>query len=125
MRLMSVPFVLAALIFAAPASAMSLSFSWGPTAKCFDSKSPPMTLSGVPKGTVKLRFRMVDLNKPDYPHGGGTVRWSSGARGSLPYGAFRYKGPCPPSPHVYRFTVEALDGSGKALAKAQAKRRFP
>ena len=116
-------FLFVALLPAIPASAMSLSFSWGPTKKCFDSKSPPMRVKGVPKGTKKLRFRMVDLNAPNYPHGGGTVRWRG--KSSIPYGAFRYKGPCPPNPHTYRFTVEALDGKNKVLAKARAKRRFP
>lgn len=105
------------------ALALGLSFDWGPTKECFDTKSPPMRVSGVPAGTTKLRFKMIDLNAPDYPHGGGTVAYSG--NGSFPYGAFRYTGPCPPSPHVYQFTVEALDGSGKTLAKATAKKRFP
>lgn len=99
-----------------------MSFEWGPTGKCFDSKSPPIKLSGVPKGTAKLRFRMRDLDAPNYHHGGGTVAYS-GAN-SLPYGAFRYKGPCPPSPHVYRFSVDALDAKGKKLGSATAKKRF-
>lgn len=124
-RSLLMPLVLAGVVIAVPASAMGLSFSWGPTKKCFDSKSPPMKLSAVPKGTAKLRFRMVDLDKPDYPHGGGTVKWGGGSSGALPYGAFRYKGPCPPSPHTYRFTVDALDSGGKKLATAQASRRFP
>ena len=120
---------LAAMMFASmigltgAAAAMSLSFEWGPTTKCFDSKSPPMTVSQVPAGTKKLRIHMTDLNVPDYPPGGGTVAYSGG--GTLPYGAFRYRGPCPPSPHVYRMTVEALDGAGKVLATATAKKRFP
>jgi len=105
------------------AMAMGLSFDWGPTKECFDKKSPPMRVSAVPAGTAKLRFKMIDLNAPDYPHGGGTVTYSG--NGNLPYGAFRYTGPCPPSPHVYQFTVEALDSSGKILAKATAKKRFP
>lgn len=113
------------VLAAGPAAAMSLSFSWGPTKACFDPKSPPMSVSGVPKGTKKLKFRMVDLNAPNYPHGGGTVSWSGKTSGKLPYGAFRYKGPCPPSPHIYQFTVRAYDASGKRLATAKAKKRFP
>lgn len=116
--------LLGSLVFLAPssASAMGLSFSWGPTKKCFDSKSPPMKVSGVPKGTVKLKFRMVDLNAPGYNHGGGTVKYKGS--GKLGYGAFRYKGPCPPAPHVYKFTVKAVNAKGKTLAKASAKKRF-
>jgi phosphatidylethanolamine-binding protein (PEBP) family uncharacterized protein len=105
------------------ASAMGLSFAWGPTKKCFDPKSPPMTISAAPSGTKNLRIHMTDLDAPDYPHGGGTVAYAG--NGKLSYGAFRYRGPCPPSPHTYRMTVEALDGAGKVLATATAKRRFP
>jgi phosphatidylethanolamine-binding protein (PEBP) family uncharacterized protein len=105
------------------ASAMGLSFVWGPTQKCFDFKSPPMTVSNVPAGTKKLRIHMTDLNAPDYPHGGGTVAYSG--NGKLAYGAFRYRGPCPPAPHIYRMTAEALDAGGQVLATATAKRRFP
>ena len=112
-----------ASLVSVPAKAMSLSFSWGPTKQCFDPKSPPMTLSGVPADTKKLRFKMIDLNAPNYPHGGGTVTYAG--KNSLPYGAFRYKGPCPPSPHTYQFTVDALDASGKKLATAKARKRFP
>lgn len=105
------------------AMAMGLSFSWGPTAKCFDPKSPPMSVSSVPKGTAKLIFRMVDLDAPGFSHGGGTVEYKGSSK--IGYGAFRYRGPCPPSPHVYQFTVEALDAKGKVLAKAAARKRFP
>jgi phosphatidylethanolamine-binding protein (PEBP) family uncharacterized protein len=105
------------------ASAMEMSFDWGPTAKCFDPKSPPIALSGVPRATRTLRFRMVDLDAPTFKHGGGDVAY--GGQASLPYGAFRYKGPCPPEPHTYRITVKALGSSGKVLATAQAENRFP
>jgi phosphatidylethanolamine-binding protein (PEBP) family uncharacterized protein len=117
-------FTVAALFLAltGSASAMSMSFDWGPTKKCFDSKSPPITLSNVPKGTVKLRFKMVDLNAVNYPHGGGTVSYKG--KNQLAYGAFRYKGPCPPTPHTYQFTVEALDKDGKKLATAKARKSF-
>jgi len=107
----------------AAASAMGLAFAWGPTQKCFDPKSPPMTVSAVPSGAKKLRVHMTDLDAPDYPHGGGTVAYNG--NGKLAYGAFHYRGPCPPSPHTYRMTVEALDGSGKVLATATARKRFP
>lgn len=101
---------------------MSASVDWGPTKKCFDSKSPPMKLSGVPLGTVKLDIRMTDLDAPDFFHGGGKVAYSGN---SLPYGAFSYRGPCPPAPHTYQFTVKALDASGKTVGTATARKRFP
>lgn len=115
--------VMAAAGLPVAASAMSLNFDWGPTGKCFDPKSPPMIVSDVPSGTKNLRIHMTDLDAPHYPHGGGTVAYAGD--GGLAYGAFRYRGPCPPSSHTYRMTVEALDGAGKVLATATAKRRFP
>ena len=117
--------ILTAIVFGAmtaSASAMSMSFDWGPTKSCFDPKSPPISLSDVPKGTVKLRFKMVDLNAINYPHGGGTVAYTG--KNKLAYGAFRYKGPCPPTPHTYQFTVDALDKNGKKLATAKARKSF-
>jgi hypothetical protein len=103
-------------------AAMSVSFDWGPTKSCFDSKSPPMTLKGVPTGTAKLDIQMVDLNAPAFRHGGGRVAYTG--QKALPYGAFRYKGPCPPATHTYQFTVKALDKSGKTLATAKARKPF-
>jgi phosphatidylethanolamine-binding protein (PEBP) family uncharacterized protein len=115
---------LISLGFAGAAAAdMKVSFQWGPTEKCFDRKSPPMSLKGVPEGTVKLDIRMKDLNAPDFNHGGGKVDYSG--QTSLEYGAFKYKGPCPPQTHLYVFTVKALDSKGKTIATATAKRKFP
>lgn len=102
---------------------MGLSFEWGPTQKCFDPKSPPMSLSGVPKDTESLDIRMVDLDATGYPHGGGKVAYQG--QKSLAYGAFTYKGPCPPKPHRYQFTAKAIDASGKVLATATARSKFP
>lgn len=122
MRLLIAWIMLAASV--APALAgMTVSFDWGPTKKCFDAKSPLMTFSGVPDGTKTLDIRMIDLNAPNYPHGGAKVAYSG--QEALAYGAFRYKGPCPPAPHFYQFTVKALDANGQTIAKATARRKFP
>ena len=120
MRILTLALVLVALPVSA--SAMSINFSWGPTKKCFDSKSPPITLSVVPAGTKSLKFKIVDLNAIDYPHGGGKVAYTG--QNKLPYGAFRYKGPCPPSRHTYQISVDALDAKGKKLASAKARQAF-
>jgi len=115
---------LALILFSNGAAlAMDVKFNWGPTKDCFDTNSPPFEISNVPEGTKTLSFRMIDLQVPAYPHGGGTVSYEGS--GSIPYGAFKYKGPCPPSPHMYEFTVKALDASGTVLAASTAKRRFP
>ncbi|MBB3233329.1 phospholipid-binding protein [Phyllobacterium endophyticum] len=103
---------------------MRISFEWGPTKKCFDSKTPPMQLSGVPQGTANLDIRMQDQNASDFNHGGGKIAYTG--ENTLPYGAVSYRGPCPPAgQHTYMFTVKALDANGKTLATAKAKRKFP
>jgi hypothetical protein len=81
-------------------------------------------ISAAPKGTTQLRFQMVDLNAPAYPHGGSTVAYRGGA---VARGAISYTGPCPPggSKHTYRWTVEALDAGGKVLGTASASGAFP
>jgi len=105
------------------AADMSVSFDWGPTKKCFDPKSPPMKVTGVPAGTANLDIRMTDRDA-DYNHGGGKVAYKG--QTSLPYGAFKYQGPCPPAgQHTYSFTVKAVDAAGKTLATAKASRKFP
>jgi len=122
MRLLLASTILAALTATAHAE-MKVSFEWGPTKKCFDPNSPPFKLSGVPSGTAALDFHMTDKNAPNFNHGGGQVPFKGET--SLPYGAFKYKGPCPPSgTHTYVFTVKALDANGKVLAMAKAQRDF-
>lgn len=108
----------------AQTAGFGVDFSWDGTAACFDPKSPPFTLSGVPAGTKRLKFVMKDLDAPSYPHGGGTVAFTGQAQVSR--GAFSYKGPCPPSgQHTYQWTVEAQDEAGKTLATAMVAKKFP
>ena len=103
---------------------MGVSFEWGPTKKCFDPKSPPIKLAGVPAGTENLDIKMIDRNAIGFDHGGATMPYKGQA--ALPYGAFRYRGPCPPSgSHSYQFTVKALDSGGKVLATAKTSKMFP
>ncbi len=99
--LAGITFAIVALALPTAASAMSLSFSWGPTKKCFDSKSPPLRVSGIPKGTKKLRFHMTDLDARSYNHGGGTVTYKG--RGRLGYGAFAIRALARPAAIAIRF----------------------
>lgn len=115
-------FILATAVASPALADMKVSFDWGQTKKCFDHNSPPITLSGVPVGTAKLDIQMTDRNAMDFHHGGGKVAYDG--NNSLPYGAFSYTGPCPPSKHKYRFTVKALDAKGKELATAKAEKFF-
>jgi len=123
MRAFAAAILVSSCLSVVPASAMTMSFDWGATTKCFDGNSPPIHVEAVPKGTKKLKFVMRDLDAPGFNHGGGIVSYTGD--GALAYGAFHYKGPCPPSVHTYRMTVTALDGRGKAIARASAERKFP
>lgn len=110
-------------VTAPPAEAMSLAFDWGPTRKCFDPNSPPIHLDDVPPATATIDFVMHDLDAPKFRHGGGSVAYDG--KPDFGYGAFRYKGPCPPSPHTYEFIATARDAGGRTLATAVARRKFP
>ena len=81
----------------AQSSNFTADFSWEGTASCFDPKSPPFSLTGVPAGTKRLKFAMTDLDAPSYPHGGGTVAYSG--QNQVGRGAFSYQGPCPCGGH--------------------------
>jgi phosphatidylethanolamine-binding protein (PEBP) family uncharacterized protein len=108
----------------AQAPALTIDFTWQGTAACFDPKSPPFSLSGVPAGTKRLRFAMKDLDAPGFPHGGGAVAYTGQTEVSR--GAFSYQGPCPPSgQHTYQWTVDAQDAAGNTLATATVTKKFP
>jgi phosphatidylethanolamine-binding protein (PEBP) family uncharacterized protein len=108
----------------AQSSSFAVDFRWQGTASCFDPKSPPFSLSGVPDGTKVLRFSMKDLDAPNYPHGGGSIAYNG--QSQIGRGAFSYQGPCPPQgQHSYQWTVEAQDGNGRTLAIATVTKKFP
>ena len=115
--------VSSAALVSSGASAMSLSFSWAGVPHC-SHHSPAFALSGVPAGTSRLAFRLVDLDFRPFPHGGGTIAYQGGR---VAAGAFSYIGPCPPPGHrhTYRWTVQALDAGGRPLASASTARPYP
>jgi phosphatidylethanolamine-binding protein (PEBP) family uncharacterized protein len=106
------------------AAEMGLHYSWNGYPAC-SSSSPGFTVSGVPRGTVKLAFRMIDRNMPFYPHGGGTLAYEG--KGAIRPGAFSYAGPCPTPgrQHRYTWTVRALDAEGNVLATANSTQTYP
>jgi phosphatidylethanolamine-binding protein (PEBP) family uncharacterized protein len=120
------PKLLPAIAFAllpAPAFAFSIAVSWAGTKACFDPQSPAIALQDVPGGTATIAFHMQDEDAPNFRHGGGTVRYTG--QTALAKGAFAYKGPCPPSPHRYRWTAQARDAAGKVLGRAETTLTFP
>src|SRR5579872_7622736 len=101
----------------AQSSTFAVDLTWDGTKSCFDPRSPPFSLSGVPAGTRRLRFVMKDLDAPDFTHGGGSIAYDGQPR--IARGAFSYRGPCPPQgQHRYQWMVEAQDASGRTLAVA-------
>ena len=107
------------VIGTADASAFSMNFRW-----CGLS-SPVFSLSGVPKGTTTLQFHMVDLDAPNYNHGGGSVPYKGQA--SVACGALNnYSPPSPPSgSHSYQITVTAFGSGNSNLGTATSTRKFP
>jgi Phosphatidylethanolamine-binding protein len=120
-RFCSIASVIAVTLLASgEAHAFGVSFRW-----C--GGSPEFQLRGVPKGSATLDLHMQDLMVPSYPHGGGSLAYHGET--SIPCGALSgsYRGPSPPPPqvHNYRWTVKALDASGRPLATATSERKFP
>ena len=112
------------LISVHAAPAFSASFSWSGIRAC-GRTSPAFTIQDAPEGTERLRFMMNDKDAPNFRHGGSTVPYNGSGR--VPEGAIDYIGPCPPAgtSHRYVWTIEALDKSGKNVARAAAEGRFP
>lgn len=120
---------LTALLFASPAAAeFEIAFQWGDIPSCTTGRpnsvgSPAFVLSGVPEGTTEIQFKLVDLDVPNFNHGGGKIK--VGQNGTLPFGVFKYKSPCPPGGvHTYEWQAVAKAGR-KTLATASARRKYP
>jgi phosphatidylethanolamine-binding protein (PEBP) family uncharacterized protein len=105
------------------ASTFSASFSWSGIRACRRT-SPAFTIQDAPEGTESLRFVMIDKDAPNFNHGGGIIPYNGGGR--VPEGAIDYIGPCPPAGTIHRYvwTIEALDRSGKIIARATAGGSF-
>jgi phosphatidylethanolamine-binding protein (PEBP) family uncharacterized protein len=128
MRFMSLSLAALTLSASTAAAEFSISFQWGDIPSCTSGRpntvgSPAFVIKDLPAGTTSVQFRLKDLDAPGYNHGGGKVKISGD--GKMPFGAFRYKSPCPPgSVHTYQWTATAK-GGGKTLGKATAKRTYP
>ena len=109
---------------AAQSPGFAIEYSWKGVGRCSD-RSPAIKLMNVPAGVKAFDVQMVDLDAPNFKHGGGKVAF--GGEAEIAVGAVRYTGPCPPSGqrHAYRFRVTALDDAGKALASADDTQEFP
>ncbi len=117
-------------LFYSPLAAFEFTFDWGPLELCTSGTpnvvpSPAFHLKDVPQGTGFIRFRLTDLDVPDYPHGGGLVAWDGQAE--IAAGAFSYKSPCPPDgAHEYQWRATALQTrQGTELGRAVSSRTYP
>ncbi|WP_193177249.1 phospholipid-binding protein [Oricola nitratireducens] len=119
------------ILLATPSYAadFGFSFDWGNIKTCTSghpgrAPNPIFKLKNVPQGTAAIRFHMKDINVPTYHHGGGKAKYSGAS--TIAPGAFKYKSPCPPGGrHTYEWTATALDGKGKTLAVATARKKYP
>jgi len=121
-----------ALANATQADEFQFDFSWAGLRLCISGNpnmvpNPIFKVSGLPKGTVGIDFRLKDLNVPSYNHGGGWIKISED--GAVTANSFKYKSPCPPNgKHKYQWTARAKDKKGfggKTLATARATRMYP
>jgi hypothetical protein len=122
--------LISALILSATGASaeMRFSFTWGDIPRCNTGRpnivgSPRFVIEDVPEGTTSIEFRLRDLDAPGYNHGGAKLKMTRD--GAVPFGAFKYKSPCPPGGvHTYEWTATARAGN-QVLAQARARRSYP
>lgn len=115
----------ATLSLDARADSFGMTFSWGPTVACDDTKSPPLRVFNVPSSASYLRITLYN-NATGKKHGSAMLAVTS--KSSFAYGEFKretYVGPCSPPANMYRLEVLALDGGGEVKAIATGTLRFP
>jgi len=106
---------------------MEIDFSWPIDQKCFDTRSPEISIKKVPKETRSLSIILCDLSNR-YDHGGGSINFQG--KSIIPEGAVKgnYEGPCPPgwgtSPD-YELTVKAIDEKGNILGIGKKVKTYP
>jgi hypothetical protein len=98
---------------------MQVEFTWTTDDECSEV-SPEIKVTGIPGTTKTLKVSLTDLDSPDFPHGGGSVRYDGS--NIIPAGALNeYFGPCPPfdDQHNYSINVDAIDESGAIVGSGK------
>jgi phosphatidylethanolamine-binding protein (PEBP) family uncharacterized protein len=98
---------------------MQVEFTWTTADECSEV-SPEIRVTGIPGTTKTLKVSLTDLDSPDSPHGGGSVRYDGS--NIIPAGALNeYYGPCPPfdDQHNYSINVDAIDDSGAVVGSGE------
>lgn len=122
-------FVLLSMNTAAAADGFKIDFVWDGLELCTSGQpnivgNPSFTLANVPEGTEIISFKLVDLDVPQYPHGGGDISYVGEEK--TPEGVFTYKSPCPPNgQHQYEWTAEAKDSQDRVLGVASMIKAYP
>lgn len=120
------------LVSAASSEEFTISFDWGDIPLCTSGNpnevgSPQFEVQKLPRGTNFIEFVLVDLDVPDFDHGGGVVAISTD--GIIEPGAFNYLSPCPPDgPHSYEWTAYAIPENTEeaaTLGEAFASKVYP
>jgi hypothetical protein len=120
--------LLLAMAVATPAAGFEADFSFADVRPCAGgalriTSSPEFQLTQVPAGTVSLDFFLLDLTA-SFEHGGRKLDYAG--EPTIPAGAFKYIGPCPPldATHTYEWTIRALDGAEVELGSTTATGTF-
>ena len=122
------------LFFISPALAdeFTISFEWGDIPLCTSGnpntvENPRFVLSNVPEKTKFISFKLIDLDSPNYDHGGGKIEYTG--NNVIEPGVFKYKSPCPPSgSHRYEWTAYAKESDGffsGSIGSAKAMIKYP
>ena len=87
--------------------------------------NPNIKINNSPDGTIILRFRVLDLDRPMNNHGGGKIEYNG--ENIIKSGTFNYFRPCPPSGeiHRYKWIVTAYDKDNKELGKTSFTKKYP
>jgi hypothetical protein len=97
------------------AAKMKVTFSWHGIQAC-THHSPPIQVSGIPKGTRTLEVKLTNINVPAWNQGGGSV--ANDGSGIIPAGALKIG-------YKYEFSVMALDDHGVIIGFGKARQAFP
>ena len=111
----SAAFAIATPVFSQ--AALEVDWVWKASYYC-RTISPELVVSGIPVEAKVLEVRMVDLDFPQFNHGGGSIAATGAPTQTIPEAALtRYVGPCNRGNYynfgnTYQFTVKALAADG-------------
>ncbi len=121
----SVLLATALVLTAAPAMAFEIDWEWGEVAACSPNDpakpepTPKISLKDVPEGTVRMRFKLVNINAPEQDHGSANFDYSGETE--FEAGAYETKRPCFVVRNQYQWQALAFDANKKVIATAKSE----